>query len=175
MDFNSALNRIIWRFQNCDNIIVNEKDIQAVNLVVEYINHQGNQTFQSNIHFAKLYTYTLGQYLEKYDTTIDNPIVHRELHRLLDSPFKKITMDIAEYMNNKHRYYYLKLAGCRMNIHPLQATKAERDSTALKLNTLLTPKKKLQQFLNGPWSSEEIESGLTIQIKNFLYGIQKSK
>lgn len=170
-DHNQALERLIWRFSECDHIWVNDKDINAINKLVEFVNKTKEDNFQSNIFFAKLYAYTLGHLLEKYNTTIDHPIIHKEIHLILGSSFDNIIYNITAELNFRYKYRIIEAAGCNTNKHPLQMSFNEKKAILSKLKRLLKTKEYRNQFYSDTWTNKEIELGIKNQINNFLYGI----
>ncbi|MEK6152073.1 hypothetical protein WIW50_02370 [Flavobacteriaceae bacterium 3-367] len=171
MKFDTALNRIIWRFQNFDRIRVNEKDIEALNKIVDYINKYQKHDFENNKYFAKLYAYNLGCFLEKYNATIDERIAHTQLHKLLERPFKNIVADVTSQMNFRCKYSILKTAGYPVDKHPAITTCEERTKALSRLRELIELGDNKRNFLGNPWSQEEVEKGLKSQITNFIHGI----
>ena len=162
---------MVWRFQNFDNIYVNNNDVEALNTLVDYFNEFENNRFKNNIPFAKLYAFTIGELLNRYDTTIDNPIVHQEINRILRNPFEHIAEKIASEMNFRLRYRLLEAAGCDLNKHPAAVPLLAREQTLSNLEKLLQHESNKNFFLGDAWTSKEIEEGIKYQLKNLLNDI----
>lgn len=171
MNFDKAFNRILWRFQECKTIRVNDEDIKAINKIVDYVNKSNTQNFNNNIYFAKLYAFSLGSFLERYNTTLDNPIPHKQLHELLNRPFGNIVSDIASKQNVYYQYKILEEAGCSLEKHPSMIPEKEKKNTIYNLEKLIYLGDNKNLFLNGAWSVEEVERGIKEQISNFINGI----
>ncbi|QLG44586.1 hypothetical protein [Costertonia aggregata] len=171
MKLDAAINRLIWRFGEFDHIYINEKDITAINKIVDFVNFKQERTFQENLHFAKLYTYNLGYFLEKYNTTIDKAIAHRELHHLLDKPFENYVEDLTSQINLSIKYNVLNKAGCKLDKHPASESKIEKSKNLNSLKRLLEDDDVRRVFIGDAWNKKEVEAGLKVQINNFLNGI----
>lgn len=177
MQVEKAMQRLIWRFEKFPLIKVNERDLDAMDTMVDYFNHLSEEKYLANTHFSKLYAHTLNELIKKYETTIDNPMVHRELHRILDTPFSLIAYHLTENMNDKVRESILELANCKNILHPLELNQKQKNVILANLQSLLKDKTTNEYLFQGAWTLNEVEKGLKTQIKNYLIsnGINKTK
>jgi hypothetical protein len=168
MNFNSALSHLTWRFKKCKIIKVNNQDRKAFNLIIEYVNKTQASKLQENTKLSKLYTFLLGHFIEKYNTSIENPIPHREVHRILNRPLGKLIHDITWFLNNRIKNQILKNAGCNLSKHPQLISQKEKDSVLKNLKENLTINRNKKFFLNDAYSVEEVETGIKFQLKNLM-------
>lgn len=87
-DVKSAGERLLWRLQpGAKSFTPNDKDYNALVTVLEWINRQENVNVKGHVLYAKLYIYFLTQGIRHHKTTVFNPEVAKELHRILSTPF----------------------------------------------------------------------------------------
>lgn len=171
MHFKSAMDRLTWRFQNFELIRVNEKDIAAVNRVVDYVNEKQHQDISENKYLFNLYLNGLSCLLERFNTTIENTIPHKELNRIISRPSLNIIEEIALNSNFRHKEQLLMELGIDLNKHPSLKTTCEKESDLKKLCNQIRVKNNRDRLLQDALTVEEIESGLKNQFQNLLYGL----
>lgn len=167
MNIDSAIHHLFTRLQSKRPIIVNTKDKVAFNAIIEHLNTKYDHEFSNNLHFANLYAHSLGQLIEKYQTTIDNPIPHKKLHKLMDSPFNNIVEDITYRMNNRLLCSIFKDAGCNLDKHPAITTKEKKELVLNNLKELLSISSNQKILLGEIWSEDEVAKGIKSQLKQF--------
>lgn len=172
MDLEKAIKRLVWRFENFEVIRVNENDLDAIDVIVDFANNYKYRPFYSNIHFSKLYAYVILDLLKKYKTSIDSPIVHGKINKILNTSFKILAKDIADYLNDFIRQNLLEKAGYKNKFHLNQE---ERTQVLNNLSMLLKNKTNKEYLYNGAWTQNEIEEGLINQINSFLNETQKNQ
>lgn len=172
MNTDQAIKRILWRFKECEIIYVNEKDVTAVNEIIDYINKKQAETFLDNIHFSKLYVYVLGIFLEKYETTIDQNIPTTELHKLIDKPLEYFIEDITSKTNFRLKANLLEASGIKKAMHPALIQKDEMEKCLSKMQNLIQIDTNKKILYGNAWSISEIRDGLRKQIINYLDGIR---
>jgi hypothetical protein len=107
MKFNldKAVNRLSWRFSNETTFKPDNNDVEALNTVFEWINHQKKETLNKNTLFAKLFIYHLTMNVRHYETTILNDFPQKDIISLLEKPldlyFKAFHQDIHNNQLNK--------------------------------------------------------------------------
>ncbi|MRX65759.1 hypothetical protein [Maribacter luteus] len=165
MNLNQAIEHLSIRLQGT-HLEVNNQDKNAFNCILDYINTTLDESFNRNKYFANLYAYCLGLLLEKYQTTIDNPIPHKELHKIIDTPFENIIEDITNKMNNRLRCSLLEHAGGQLDKQQLISFQ-EKGEVVKKLIELLSISKNKNAFFGNAWSVEEVSKGIKVQLENF--------
>ena len=168
MNTDQAIKRILWRFKECEIIYVNEKDVTAVNMIIDYINEHQNKTFLHNLHFSKLYIYVLGIFLEKYETTIDQNLPKVELHKLIDRPLEYFIEDITSKTN------LLEASGLNSTRHPAIIQKSEKEVYLSNMQNLIEIESNKNILFGDAWSLTEVRTGLKKQIINYLDGIREN-
>ncbi|MEM6816114.1 MAG: hypothetical protein AAF600_17285 [Bacteroidota bacterium] len=95
-----AIQRISWRFANHSSFRVNEKDIEAWNEIIDYINGQDKEILNNNYLFAKLFMLEYREQLKRYKTDIyDDFIPKKEIFRFLDKPMEYHYERLTEFLN----------------------------------------------------------------------------
>lgn len=89
-DIKKAAGKLKWRFRkekgNYKPFTPNDNDIEALNCILNWINHQKKETLNNNQLFAKLYIYHLTMNIRYFETTVLDPIPQKDLSRLLNMP-----------------------------------------------------------------------------------------
>lgn len=168
MNLDSAINHLFLRLQSQVPIRVKRKDKVAFNTIIGYLNVKHEKDFADNLHFANLYAYSLGHFIEKFQTTIDNPLPHKELHKLMDAPFQTIIQDITYKMNMRLMCSALRKAGCNLEKHPALVTEKENEQVLMNLKEQLLILSNNKIFMGNVWSEEEVANGIKSQLKQFL-------
>lgn len=171
MSLNKAIERILWRFQNFELIRVNEKDIKALNRIIDFINEKQHRDLSENKYLFNLYLNALSCLLKKFNTTIENTIPHKELNRIISRPSSNIIEEIALNSNFRHKEQFLIEVGIDLNKHPSLKSAAEKDLELRKLYNQISTKNNRNRLLQDTWTLEEIELGLKKQFQNLIYGL----
>jgi hypothetical protein len=171
MSCNQAIERILWRFENFDVIRVNERDIKALNRIVDFINEKQHRDLSENKYLFNLYLNGLSCLLERFNTTIENTIPHKELNRIISRPSSNIIEEIALNSNFRHKEQFLIEVGINLNKHPSLKSAAEKDMEIKKLSSQISVKNNRDRLLRDIWTLEEIEISLKNQFQNLLYGL----
>ena len=83
-----AIQRLAWRFTSNTSFKPSEKDVEALNCIIEWMNRQSKESVLNNSLFAKLYIYNLNQTIRHYGATVFDDICQKDLSRLLDTPIE---------------------------------------------------------------------------------------
>lgn len=169
MRLSKAISRLVWRFRDCKFIKVNNEDKIAVNRLLDFVQEKSSKDFKDNIHFAKLYTFCLSIYIERYKASIDDTLPHKELHKLLDKPFEYFVLDLTERLNLQCQYSILEEAGCNLDKHPSLISESEMKRVLSNLQELLIQDNNKKLFSGNIWTVDEIRvGGVKNNIKNFI-------
>lgn len=171
MNIDNAMERLIWRFEQFDKILVKKDDIDALNTVVKYINNFQTKKPDIHPHFSKLYVATLKNFTDKYDTNLDNKLINIKIKNLLNTPLNYLMEDFTSQMNSRLQYKLIDLAENGLNITALNQCRASKELSITKLDELLKHEDNKKIFNGKSWTSQEVESGINKQINTFLYGI----
>ena len=100
MILEKALQRLEWRFTN-GTFTPNQKDFDAVNDIITWINNQKSEAINNNHLFAKLYLYELNRLTELHHTTTFDLLPQKELSRLLNTPLELFYEAFYKNFNNQ--------------------------------------------------------------------------
>lgn len=175
MSLDQAIKRILWRFQNFNTIYVNEKDVTAVNKIIDFVNQHHDKTVTDNLHFSKLYIYVLGTFLDRYETTIDHNLPRVELHKLIDRPLEYFIEDITSKTNFRLQTNLLEASGFNSKKHPLMIDEHEKKTYLSNMQKLVKIESNMNALFGKAWSLAEVRNGLKIQIINYLDGVRENK
>ncbi|WP_282113039.1 hypothetical protein [Maribacter stanieri] len=123
--------------------------------------------FDNNRPFANLYTHCSIQFANRYNVNIDDPLLQRELHRIIDQPFHIGVERLTSNMNDRMRNKLLD------PIYPMSKffktlTIQERDEIFSNLEKSLKLSCNHDAFMGKSWSYEEVDRGLKSSIKKVL-------
>jgi len=169
IDIEDAINRISWRFKNDkikvneSKIIINEKDIEAVDFLIDWINRQKQQELMENVLFAKIFTYAFTNeiiYLQ------GNP--QEALHHLQNIA----KQSIQEHYDKAHKFLnmfeetnYMKSIGIKFYKHPALMSEEEREAEKILLNK---NQEEVIKKLKGSWSIDQVYKSLNNTITEFI-------
>ena len=87
-NLDKALKRLAWRFTSKKGFTPNENDLNALNVLISWINRQESEAIKNNQLFAKLYIYNLNQSIRYFEASVFDDIPQKEVSKLLDLPLK---------------------------------------------------------------------------------------
>ena len=175
MSLDEAIKRVLWRFRNFDTIYVNEKDVTAVNRIIDFINQYHDKVVIDNLHFSKLYIYVLGTFLDRYETTIDQCLPRVELHKLIDRPLEYFIEDITSKTNFRLKTNLLEASGFNSNKHPSMIDEHEKKTYLSNMQKLVKIESNMNVLFDEAWSISEVRTGLKKQIINYLDGVRENQ
>lgn len=82
-------------------------DKECVNRIIEYVNNTQQDIIDKNLGFYKLYAYLLGQQLNYYQTTVDDPIPHIQMAKLVKRPAENVLTELTDTINNRYHHEIL--------------------------------------------------------------------
>ncbi len=103
MNVDAAIQRLSWRFGN-GTFTPNQKDINSLNGLIQWVNDQRKITIRKNQLFAKLYIYHFNQFIDKYKVTVFEKVADKELSRLLDMPLESFYEAFTQSLNDNSDY-----------------------------------------------------------------------
>ena len=168
MNAESALQYICSLVSHTRPVNISEEHRRAYRVLRDSLNPCEDLLFDNNIPFANLYTHSLIQLANRYNINIDNPILQRELHRIIYQPFHNGVERLATNMNDRSRNKLLDSIGYPNSKHPNMLSNQERDEIFSNLKNSLALTCNYDVFMGNPWSVEEVDHGLKSSIKKIL-------
>lgn len=86
---------------------VNEKDIDAFNVLFEYTEHEKKRTVQNNILFAKMYITMLGAFIQNKGVSVFSKEARRDVELRLKMPLTQVLEEFTQILNDGELYYVL--------------------------------------------------------------------
>lgn len=83
-----SIQRLGWRLSSDNSFKPNEKDVDSLNTIINWVNRQQDKAIENNHLFAKLYIYFLHQNLNSYKCSVFEQIPHHDLNKKLDTDLK---------------------------------------------------------------------------------------
>lgn len=86
MRLEKAISIISFKFQEGKRVYINEKDIDAINTILDCINKEKAVNLESNQLFAKLYIYHLNKAIIDLKVDVLSDVPQQDISRILDTP-----------------------------------------------------------------------------------------
>ena len=136
-----SIKRLGRRFQStCKTekrtMVIYQEDIDALNLIAEYIDETQKAIVKNNNLFTKLYIYLSGEFLRYYKCSAKDKIPHKEINRLLNTPMTNIVNDFKTRSEEQELYKIKDLEGFRK--HEEKPIKYYYDNLKIQIAEALT-------------------------------------
>ena len=148
MTITKAIQHFIYKFQN--HWKATERDQQALNTLIDFVNNKHSSQFTNHELFAKAYIFAYAIMLDKYKTTVFDPIPQKELNRYLKQPIERCIERFKDKLNETELY--------------------ERIDKIKLGNKLADTLKEVpgKDFYNETWDLKTVEDNLVTQINHVL-------
>tara|TARA_R110002051_G_C8769409_1_gene503366 strand:+ start:33088 stop:33555 length:468 start_codon:yes stop_codon:yes gene_type:complete len=108
-----AASKLLWRFNSVNgqtkSFNPNKDDIQSLNTLLECVNREKKEKLSQNVLFAKLFIYALTDHLRKFETTIFDKEITKQLSMMLEKPLDVFYKAFEEDLyNNQTKRIELK-------------------------------------------------------------------
>lgn len=144
-----------------------DKDAEAINEIMKFVQDKSNQQFQDYHLFAKLYVMVYAQFLDKYNATVFDDIPIKELTRYLDIPLEKIIERFTDKLNESELYgLFDELNVCQD--HPALQSDSVKKNEINVLSDAIKDDNKLKQFNRDVWDYQTVKDNLEAQINNTI-------
>ena len=157
-----GLDRIIWRINN--GWKANEKDQEAINEIITYVNKTNERALNDNEIAFKMYVMLFSQYLERYEATVFDDIPQKELHKMLTIPTERFLERFTERLNKSERYTLMEQKG--INKHPALMSDDEKEKELYIVDKMTNLEK--QKFNDSYWNADQVKEQLVKQFNKFL-------
>jgi len=168
MDLAYALSRIKWRFKECDVIYVNEKDSMAIETILSFLALKQKKEKSNISFFYNLYTHSLLHLIKRFETCIEDPLPHKELHKILDSPFESRVSELMDFLNLIEQNQVLEYCGLKDYSCHSTIPKETKEKAFRTLESIIRNDAGHKKVFGQSWSFDEVKKGLINQIKNYL-------
>ncbi len=169
MNIEDAINRISWRFKNESvkinesKIIINQKDIDSVNFLIDWINRQKQNELKDNLLFAKLFVYCFTNEII-YNQGNPQESLHK-LQEIAKKPIEQHYNKFHEYLNMFEQTNYMKSIGIDFDKHPALMTSEEKNK---EVKTLQEKQVEIIKKYKNLWSIEDVYRSLNNTITEFI-------
>ena len=97
MTIKKAIEHFEWKFTNSWK--PTEADINAYNIILNFVKDKHEKQYNDNQLFAKLYITFYGELLKYYNTTVFDKEPQKALHQILDTPIQTIIQKFLDKAN----------------------------------------------------------------------------
>jgi len=168
VNIDNHIQKLSWRFAG-GTFTPNQKDVDAVNGIVQWVNDQRRITINQNHLFAKLYIYYFNQYLDKHQANVFDKIPQIELSKLLKTDIDLFYQSFTNSLNNNSDYHIFKDNGIT-DKHPNFRTEEEAAEDTLKIKNM--SKSDISKIKKGVWELEDVKNELNKLVTEALNRFQ---
>ena len=130
MNIKKAIEHFQFKFKNAWR--PTQRDVEALNSVINFTNKKHSEQLRDNEMFAKAYVFMYAYFVKHYNTDIFDDIPQKELHRFLDQPIERIVERFKDRLNEKELEDMYKAKGIEVK-HPMVETVKEKEDNLSKL------------------------------------------
>jgi len=95
-----AINHFMFKLNPKNNIWkATQKDADAINEIIEFVESKHRQQLNSNELFAKLYITLFGELLKYYNCSVFDPTPQKAINKILDTPIEVIIQKFIDKAN----------------------------------------------------------------------------
>lgn len=170
MKISKALNRIGWRFGGNDNknpFPVNENDIEAFNVIADYVEEAQKKQYEANELFAKLYVHNFTKILERDGATVFENRARDLIGGILKMPLEQIIENLQKSLNESEHYGLFKDAGVSLK-HPALRSEGETKQGMKKLNEMLKNDENLKKFKGNVWDYDTVSNAVVSEVNQMI-------
>lgn len=162
-----ALRHLVKKFQGCSDsnkpFKISDYDILCLNNIVDYVERDRAKKPYVHSMFSKLFIFLYWQLLIKYNTTVTDNIVQRNLGAILRLPLDNHVMDFMNFINSHERSLFIKDIGLNDGLHPAISDSKKQ----MNIINSLSPEQKKRLTQNN-WDFDSVKYFLSQMITNAL-------
>jgi hypothetical protein len=164
----SAINRIAWRFQEGKAFKPNEKDVDALNKIIEFYNASSSDINYSQEPFAKLYFFLYLNLLRTRQREDQNLKPAKILNQVLESPMIILLSDVLEHLNTYRCDKVLDIVTHEGKAWSEMTDKECKEFRKTKEYKEQLSKVDLQKLVDSQLSYEDLEKTLCSHVNELL-------
>lgn len=168
-NINEALERIRWRFQK-GGWKTNLDDLNAFNVIVEYVNNQRALNVNQNIPFAKLFIWAYADMLKKYNATVFDNIPQKAVSKMLDRDLEEYYQRFTQMLNDSENYLRFR------SLFPEKEDKGyltRYTEKEIKEQIKKISPKQQKEAIQNVWELEDVKNQLNLMIAEALNRFNK--
>lgn len=99
MTTNQAIKRFHWRLSTGKAYQPNQNDLEAYNVIAEFIEEKQKKEIIDNQLFGRLYIYLFGEFVNYYNSSVMDEIPQKELNKLLTKDMRLLVGEVVDRLN----------------------------------------------------------------------------
>ena len=170
MNIIKAIDRIGWRFglNNKKPFPVNQNDIDAFNVIAEYVDRTHKQQFQDNELFAKLYIMAYAKMVEHFKTDIFDKEPRKQMMKLLDRPMEMIIQDFTDRLNDSEMYFMVEEVIGGVLKHPITLSEEQIGTNIEKIKEAFRNDDNVKVIVDDVWKYEDVKECLVAEVNHVI-------
>lgn len=171
------IQRLVWRFSQGKQFTPNQNDIEALNEVIRWVNHEREERLSNNHHFAKLFMFLYNEWTIKYE---DSNFPQTAICKILEMP---LSYYYNEYRDTVNMNWFLDWCDAVGMHDSLNIRKEHKDFTVEYMERMKAENKDIcskisnDEFIKNQqrYSIEEVSEKLNSIISEALHRYQDVK
>lgn len=165
MTIKKAVDHFVFKLSNVWK--ATEKDAEAINEIMKFVEVRSKEQFNDYHLFAKLYVMVYAQFLEKYNATVFDDIPTKQLSKYLGTSLDIIIQRFTDKLNESEMYGLFDELGISKE-HPALCSKEVKSRDLDVLIDALDVEDNLNKFNGDVWDYDTVKNNLEIQINNVI-------
>lgn len=175
MEIEEALNRLYWRFGGNGNkypFPVNQNDVDAFNVIKNFVVDKQEKQLKNNELFAKMYIQRYQAELKENQTTIYDISLRKEMHKFLEKSLNQVIEEFTASLNESEQYKFIEEAGVELK-HPIIMTETETEIRNKKLAEAINNPEAKKRFLGQVWDYKTVANCLNAEVNQAINKFKK--
>ncbi len=163
---NQALQRILWRFTSGKSFTANDKDIQALNALINFVNDTNSNFARSNVAFTKLFIFSYSILLREFNCSIYDTVAEKRLSKLLSAPLDILVKRFTENINSDASTELMKDLEIVLD-HPALLSDQDKKENAQKIKKFINDHPdRINEVFDETFKEEDIKDNLISMAAN---------
>lgn len=158
-NINKAVEHFVWKLKNTWK--ATDKDIDAINEIIDFIEQKHREQFNKQQLFAKLYITFYGELLRFYRCSVLDPQPQKSINKILSMPIEQLIEIFVNKANDEEVFLRMRENGIK-EIHPLLLSDEEKKEEYSKFK-----KEMLEDLLTTEEATENLTALINFAINKY--------
>ena len=158
-------------------LYLNQKDIQAIKRIGEYVEQKEVEQFHDHELFAKLFIFTYKRIFEiEGGNIMDNGMTakRRKIYRLLNKPTYQLVQEFTDMLNQSEQYEFIEEVQVDIR-HPLLISDEQRRNNLKKVEEACMKPENKKRLLGKVWSNDFVKECIEAEVNQAINHFSDSK
>lgn len=168
----SPLDRIKWRIEQ-GHWIANKIDIDAINLLIDFVRNKNHDTINKNKIAYSLYVSCFSICLKLQGLSFLHKNSQKEFHKSLDRSLELIISEISRDLNNMEQLSFFDELQIDLTHPAIKESSEKKKNDNSKIDSAIKIPHRFNQCFGCAWEYKEVEKNLKNQFLAFLEATNK--